>query len=55
MDNNINNKEESPLIKGLREYFDETPQEVLDKELAELERFNGFGPVVDISKEQIGL
>lgn len=39
----------SPLIQGLKEYFEQTPKEVLDRELSDLERFNGFGPVVEVS------
>lgn len=34
------------LIKGLIEYFDTTPKEVLERELAEIEVYNSFGPEV---------
>ena len=39
------------LIKGLIEYFEETPKDVLKKELAELEKFNTFGPEVSLYLE----
>lgn len=39
------------LLKGLIEYFEETPVDVLKKELAELERFNTFGPEVSLYLE----
>lgn len=37
-----NKKEESPLIKGLKEFLDEVPPE----RLKELEKYNQFGPTV---------
>lgn len=40
------NKEESPLIKGLREYFENTPPEQLEKDFKELEPYNQIGPDV---------
>lgn len=39
------------LIKGLIEYFDTTPKDVLEKELAELEVYNSFGPEVSLYLE----
>lgn len=39
------------LIKGLIEYFNTTPKDVLEKELAELEVFNSFGPEVSLYLE----
>ncbi len=39
------------LIKGLIEYFDTTPKDVLEKELAELEAYNSFGPEVSLYLE----
>ncbi len=41
---NNKDKEESPLIKGLKEYFENTPQEQLDKDFQELEVYNQIGP-----------
>ena len=41
---NNKDKEESPLIKGLKDYFENTPQEQLDKDFQELEVYNQIGP-----------
>ena len=40
------NKEESPLIKGLKEYLENTPPEQLEKDFKELEQYNQIGPDV---------
>jgi hypothetical protein len=40
---NNKDKEESPLVKGLKEYFENTPQEQLDKDFQELEVYNQIG------------
>ena len=34
------------IINALKEYFENTPKEQLEKELAELEKFNQIGPDV---------
>ena len=48
--NNTNMEEKkSDLIEGLKEYLDNASE----KELAELEKYNQFGPVVDVSKEKL--
>lgn len=48
--NNANMEEKkSDLIEGLKEYLDNVSEE----ELAELEKYNRFGPVVDVSKENL--
>lgn len=41
---NNKDKEESPLVKGLKDYFENTPQEQLDKDFQELEVYNQIGP-----------
>lgn len=44
-------KEESKLVRSLREYFENTPPEQLQKELADLEVWNQIGPdVIDYFK-----
>ena len=40
----------SPLIQGLVDWFEQTPKEEVDAELERLEQFNEFGPEVVISK-----
>lgn len=40
------NKEDSPLVKGLKEYFENTPQEQLDKDFQAIEKYNHIGPDV---------
>ena len=42
-------EKKSDLIEGLKEYLDNAPKEELD----ELEKYNQFGPVVDVSKENL--
>jgi len=39
----------SELVRGLEEWFEQTPPEELKSELDRLERFNKFGPEVVIS------
>ena len=41
---NNKDKEESPLVKGLKDYFENTPPEQLDKDFQELEVYNQIGP-----------
>lgn len=47
------NTEESPLVKGLREYFENTPPEQLDQEFKELEVYNQIGPDAHEYIEQV--
>lgn len=42
----MTNKKESPLVKGLIEYFENTPSEQLEKDFKELEQYNQIGPDV---------
>ena len=41
---NNKDKEESPLVKGLKDYFENTSPEQLDKDFQELEVYNQIGP-----------
>ena len=42
----------SKLIEGLKQYFEETDKESLDRDLANLEKYNQFGPLVDMRLEE---
>ena len=50
---NNKDKEESPLVKGLKDYFENTPPEQLDKDFQELEVYNQIGPDAHEYIEQV--
>lgn len=39
----------SDLIKGLEEYFEKTPKKQLEQELKDLEKYDQYGPLVNLS------
>lgn len=41
------------LLQQLKDYFDNTPKEVLEKELSELSYLNEIGPTVDEYSEYV--
>ena len=45
-DENQNLKDDGKLLSQLKEYFDNTPKDVLDKEMKELDYLNEIGPYV---------
>lgn len=52
-DENQNLKDDGKLLSQLKEYFDNTPKDVLEKEMKELDYLNEIGPYVITDENEI--